>query len=281
MKILNQDAKQAGFGRATRLQIVYRPIGELKLNPTNPRRHSKKQIRQIAYSIKAFDFNVPILVDRDDNVTAGHARVLACLELGITEVPTLCLEHLSPVQIRAFMIADNRLTEIATWDDRLLAQQLKDLSLIGLDFDVEVTGFEMGEIDLRIASLEDEPDPTDDPADAVPELPARPPISKIGDIWHLGRHRILCGNAREHADLEKLMGQERAALAFTDPPYNVPIDGHASGLGAIHHRPFPMASGRDGQAGVHCFSPPGLPEPRRIQQGWRDPLHLHGLASSR
>src|SRR5215472_15679170 len=114
------------------LTVVYSPIGSLKLDPTNPRRHSKKQIRQIAASIKAFGFNVPILVDADGNVIAGHARVLACLELGITEVPTLCLEHLSPVQIRAFMIADNRLTEIATWDDRLLAQQLKDLSLIGL-----------------------------------------------------------------------------------------------------------------------------------------------------
>ena len=174
---------------------------------------------------------------------AGHGRLLAALELGMSEVPTLCLEHLSPVQIRAFMITDNRLTEIATWDDRLLAQQLKDLSLIGLDFDIEACGFEMGEIDLRIAELEDEPDQADDPADAVPELPARPPISKIGDLWQLGRHRVLCGNALEHADLEALMGEERAALAFTDPPYNVPIDGHASGLGAIHHRPFPMASG--------------------------------------
>jgi len=185
-----------------------------KPNPTNPRRHSKKQIRQIANSIKTFGFNVPILVDRDGNVIAGHGRLLACQELGITEVPTLCLDHLTASQIRAFMIADNRLTEIATWDDRLLAQQLKDLSLIGLDFDVEVTGFEMGEIDLRIASLEDEPDPADDPADAVPELPARPPISKIGDLWLLGRHRVLCGNALERADFETLMGEERAALAL-------------------------------------------------------------------
>jgi DNA modification methylase len=243
MKVLNQDAKQAGSGRATRLHVVYRPIGELKPNPTNPRRHSKKQIRQIANSIDAFGFNVPILADRDGNVIAGHGRLLACQELGITEVPTLCLEHLTAAQIRAFTIADNRLTEISTWDDRLLAQQLKDLSLIGLDFDIEVTGFEMGEIDLRIASLEDEPNPADDPADAVPELPAGSPISKIGDLWHLGRHCVLCGNALKRADFATLMSEERAALAFTDPPYNVPIDGHASGLGAIHHRPFPMASG--------------------------------------
>src|SRR6516225_1270832 len=178
MKVLDQDAK---VGRPRRLQVVYRPIGELKPDPKNSRLHSKKQIRQIANSIKTFDFNVPILVDREGNVIAGHGRLLACQELGITEVPTLCLEHLTQAQIRAFTIADNRLTEISTWDDRLLAEQLKDLSLIGLDFDIEACGFEMGEIDLRIAELEDEPDQADDPADAVPELPARPPISKIGD----------------------------------------------------------------------------------------------------
>jgi DNA modification methylase len=140
------------------------------------------------------------------------------------------------------MIADNRLTEIAVWDDRLLAQHLKDLSLLGLDFSLELTGFDMGEIDLRIASLEDEHDPADDLADAVPELPARP-LSTLGDLWLLGPHRVLCGNALDAMALATLMGNELAATVFTDPPYNVPIEGHASGLGAIHHRPFPMASG--------------------------------------
>src|SRR5262249_33425132 len=152
-------------------------------------RHSKKQVRQIANSIKTFNFNVPILIDGEGNVIAGHGRLLAAQELGMTEVPTLCLDHLTPAQARAFMIADNRLTEIAVWDDRLLAQQFKELSLIGLDFDIEVTGFEMGEIDLRIASLEDLPEPDDDPADVVPEIPAGPPLSKIGDRWVLGDHR--------------------------------------------------------------------------------------------
>jgi len=225
------------------LRVVYRRIDDLKLDPTNPRRHSKKQIRQIANSVKTFGFNVPVLVDADLNVIAGHGRLLAGRELGITEVPTLCLDHLSPAQARAFMIADNRLTEIATWDEGLLAQQLKELSLLGLDFNIEVTGFEMGEIDLRIASLEDEPDPADDPADVVPELLARPPLSKIGDLWLLGPHRVLCGNALDAEALAALMGQEVAAMVFSDPPYNVPIDGHASGLGAIHHRPFVMGSG--------------------------------------
>src|SRR5271154_2372651 len=126
-----------------RLEIISRPQDDLKPDPANPRRHSKRQIQQIAESIRAFGFNVPILVDRDGNVIAGHGRLLACGELGIDEVPTLCLDHLTPPQARAFRIADNKLTENATWDDRLLAEQLRDLSLSGLDFDIEVTGFEM------------------------------------------------------------------------------------------------------------------------------------------
>jgi DNA modification methylase len=238
MKSANARAR-----RTEPLKVIYRLIEELRPDPANPRVHSKKQIRQIANSIETFGFNVPVLVDADLNVIAGHGRLLACRELGWTEVPTLCLDHLTSAQARAFMIADNRLTEIASWDDRLLAQQLKDLSLLGLDFDIEVTGFETGEIDLRIASLEHMPERDADPADAVPEVSAGPPVSKIGDVWLLGRHRILCGNALDPAAYAALMGEERATMVFTDPPYNVPIDGHASGLGAIHHRPFPMASG--------------------------------------
>ena len=169
------------------LTVVYHRIETLKLDPANPRVHSKKQIRQIANSIREFGFVAPVLIDRDGKVLAGHGRLLACRELGITEVPTLCLDHLTPAQARAFMIADNRLTEIATWDEQLLAEQLKELSFLNLDFSLELTGFEMGEIDLRIASLDDVPDPADDPADAIPELPARPPLSKRGDLWRLER----------------------------------------------------------------------------------------------
>src|SRR5271167_457115 len=133
-------AKPARARAAKLLKIVYRPVEELKLDPANPRRHSKKQIRQIANSIRTFGFIVPVLIDRDGTVLAGHGRLLACRELGITEVPTASLDHLTPAQARAFMIADNRLTEIATWDDQLLAEQLRDLSLLGLDFSIEVTG---------------------------------------------------------------------------------------------------------------------------------------------
>jgi DNA modification methylase len=225
------------------LKIVYLPIDELKPDPANPRHHTKKQIRQIGKSLRAFGFIVPILTDNDNNIIAGHGRALAAHEVGITEVPTLRLDHLSPAEARAFMIADNRLTEIATWDDRLLAEQLRELSVHGLDFNIEVTGFEMGEIDLRIASLEEPPERDDDPADLLPKVPDGPAITRNGDVWVLDRHRVLCGNALDAGAFTALMGEEGAAMVFTDPPYNVPIDGHASGLGAIHHRPFPMATG--------------------------------------
>ena len=250
MKASSVGSKPA---EAELLNMVYRPIEELKLDPANPRLHGKKQIRQIANSIKTFGFNVPILTDRDDKVICGHGRLLACRELGWTAVPTLALDHLTPAQACAFMIADNRLSEIATWDDRLLAQQLQELSVLGLDFSLEVTGFEMGEIDLRIASLDEMSTPDADPADAVPEISAGPPVSRIGNLWLLGRHRLLCGSALDTLAFTALMGGERAPMVFSDPPYNVEIDGHTSGLGAIHHRPFPMASGEMDKAEFTAF----------------------------
>ncbi len=249
----NPRAQRKAPSLAPQLSIVYRAINELKPDPNNPRVHSKKHVRQIAASIEAFGFIVPVLVDREGKLIAGHGRLAACRSLGWSEVPTLCLDHLTPAQARAFMIADNRLTEIASWDDRLLAEQLKDLSLIGLDFDIEVTGFEMAEIDLRIAALEDPPEQGDDPADVVPDIPEGAPVSKLGDLWRLGRHRVLCGSALDPAAFAALMCEERAAAVFSDPPYNVPIDGHASGLGAIHHRPFPMASGEMDRAEFTAF----------------------------
>ena len=243
MKSTNGGSRKARVAAAKSLNIVYRPIRELKPDPNNPRHHSKKQIQQIANSIEAFGFNVPVLIDPDGNIVAGHGRILACDKLGWSEVPTLCLDHLTPAYVRAFRIADNRFTEIAVWDDRLLAEQLRELSLLDLDFSIELTGFEVPEIDLRIALLDDAPEAADDPADVLPEAAAGPPLSQIGDLWVLGRHRLLCGSALDPAAFATLLGDERAAIVFTDPPYNVPIDGHASGLGAIHHRPFPMASG--------------------------------------
>ena len=232
--------------RDPRIEVVYRPIDLLQPDPRNARRHSRKQIRQIADSIRVFGFNVPILIDAELKVIAGHGRLLACNLLGRKEVPTINLEHLSPAQARAFMIADNRLTEIASWDDRLLGEQLRELSELNLDFSLEATGFDMAEIDLLIegASAMPEPDPDDVPL----AIGSGPAVTRPGDTWLLGLHRIHCGSALDEAAYRVLMEGDRAAMVFTDPPYNVPIDGHVGGLGAIHHREFAMASGEMDEA---------------------------------
>ncbi|MDO8431321.1 MAG: DNA methyltransferase [Candidatus Binatus sp.] len=228
------------------IKVSYLPIAQLVLNARNPRFHSPRQIRQIARSIEAFGFNVPVLIDSKREVIAGHGRVLACKLLGRTEVPTISLQHLSDAQAKAFMIADNRLTENSVWDDRLLAEQLKELSVLDLDFSLEATGFEMGEIDLRIEGL-DSPNEADE-ADDLSELPAGPPVTRLGDLWLLGEHRVYCGSALDAQAYAALMGAERADLVFTDPPYNVPIAGNVSGLGTVRHREFKMASGEMSEA---------------------------------
>src|SRR5262249_601991 len=155
------------------------PIDQLKLNPKNPRAHRRRQIRQIAESMRTFGFIVPVVVDSELNVIAGHGRVMAGRLLGWAEVPTTQLGHLSEAQIKAYTIADNRLTDNSTWDKRLLAEQLKEIAESELDFSLEVTGFDMGDIDVHIEGLA-APPVDDDPADAVPEPRSGPPISKIG-----------------------------------------------------------------------------------------------------
>jgi DNA modification methylase len=223
------------------ISVVYRAVDELRLDPKNPRKHSRRQIKQIARSIEGFGFNVPVLVDTDLKVIAGHGRLLACRELGWTEVPTISLEHLDEQQARAFAIADNRLTENSEWDDALLGEHLAALAALDLEFDLEATGFEMAEIDMRIEALSIA---SNDDRDAADELPAAgPPVTRPGELWVLGEHRILCANALEPVSYDQLLDSNRAAVVFTDPPYNVPIDGHVSGLGAIKHREFAMASG--------------------------------------
>jgi hypothetical protein len=240
-----QPSIQTGADKAhRRIGVVYRPVADLQLDPHNPRVHKARQLRQIANSIEAFGFNVPVLIDGALKVIAGHGRIMACRLLGWTSVPTICLEHLTAAQARAFTIADNRLTEISAWNDHLLGEQMRDLAALDLDFSIEATGFEMAEIDLRIEALNLTPKPEDDdPGDILPNGPAGPPVSRSGDLWRLGRHRVLCGDALREANYRILMGDRRAGVVFADPPYNVPIDGHATGLGAIRHREFMMAAG--------------------------------------
>jgi DNA modification methylase len=226
-----------------RLVVTYVALNAITLDPKNPRRHTARQIRQIARSMKVFGIVVPLLIDRHNKVVCGYGRFLAAQSLGFTEVPVIRLEHLSEAQAQAFQIADNRLAETSEWDDRFLAESLKELSELNLDFSLETTGFEMGEIDLRIEALSPTRDQSDPKDDVLPHQSDGSAVTQRGDIWLLNQHRICCGNAADRGAVEGLMGGKRAGMAFLDPPYNVPIDGHASGLGAIHHREFAMASG--------------------------------------
>ncbi|MCH9053326.1 MAG: ParB N-terminal domain-containing protein [Proteobacteria bacterium] len=220
------------------LKVEYRDLKALKPYDRNARTHSKKQIRQIAASIERFGWTNPVLIDGQDQIVAGHGRVAAAKRLGIEAVPTIRLETMSEVEIRAYVIADNRLAELAEWDDEILAIELQ--ALVELDFDVEVTGFETAEIDLLIDGL-DAAGAIDD-GDRIPEVdPSASRVTQAGDLWRLGRHRLLCGDATKRKSFERLMAGERAQMVFTDPPYNVPIDGHVCGLGRIRHAEFAMA----------------------------------------
>jgi DNA modification methylase len=235
------------------LSIIYLPIQALQLNPRNPRLHSKRQIKQIAQSIQRFGFNVPVLANSLNQVLVGHGRVLAAQLLGLTEVPVIRIEFLTDAQAQAFAIADNRLQEHSSWDHQLLAEIFTELAALELDFSLEDTGFSMGEIDLRIEGLSAVAEAGPDPADQLPEPSSVPPVSALGDSWQLGRHRLLCGNALEGISYEVLMQGAPADIIFTDPPYNVRIDGHVSGKGRIHHREFPMAVGEMSEAEFSDF----------------------------
>ncbi len=229
------------------LRIEPRSIDSLKLRRNNPRTHSEKQIRQIADSIETFGFTNPVLIDASDTVIAGHGRVRAAKRLGIEQVPTVRLEHFSPEQVRAYVIADNRLAECAGWDRDLLAMEIQELAEIDLDFDLEVMGFETGELDLLMGGAAAEQGV--DPADAEPDgEPDGPTVSRVGDLWEIGRHRLLCGDSLEGGSYDRLMTGKKAQLVFVDPPYNVRIDGHVSGLGQARHGEFRMASGEMSEA---------------------------------
>ncbi|AEI94783.1 site-specific DNA-methyltransferase [Roseobacter litoralis] len=222
--------------------MTMRPVGDLNPYANNPRTHSKKQIRQIADSIREFGWTNPVLIDAGGGVIAGHGRIAAAKLLGITDVPVLRLEHMSEAQKRAYIITDNKLAENAGWDSDLLKIELQGLLDLSIDFDIELTGFETGEIDVLLAP-ETAPEPEPVP---LPETD-RPPVSRPGDLWLIGKHRLLCGDALNPADWRALMDQDKAQMIFVDPPYNVPIAGHVSGLGAVKHREFAMASGEMSQ----------------------------------
>ncbi|MDH3668976.1 MAG: site-specific DNA-methyltransferase [Paracoccaceae bacterium] len=225
--------------------IQWVPPGELKPWGRNARTHTKKQVRQIGRSIAEFGFTNPVLIDEGRTILAGHGRVLAAIERGLEAVPCRLISTLSAAQKRAYVLADNKLALNAGWDEELLAAELGALMDPEIDFDVEITGFLIAEIDSLVEGQAPE-EPGDPEDDVVPvEAPAR---CRPGDIWRLGRHRLICGDAMEPEAVGMLMGDAKARMVFTDPPYNVPIDGHVGGSGKIKHREFAMASGEMSEA---------------------------------
>ncbi len=215
-------------------------VNKLKPYKNNARKHPDKQIQQIVNSIKQYGFMNPVLVDGNYRIMAGHGRVEAAKKIGMKEVPVISTDHLSEDQIRAFIIADNKIAQNAGWHNDILSIELEYLSTVE-EFNVdEVTGFETAEIDLLIdidifgeGECDEVIEPeTDEPA-----------ITQPGDVWNLGDHVLICGDATDSSTFVELLGDERAHMVFTDPPYNVPIDGHVCGLGKIKHKEFAMASG--------------------------------------
>lgn len=215
------------------LAISLRLVAEIYPDPRNARTHSKAQIEQIAASIQEFGFTNPILITPAGLIIAGHGRLLAAKKLGLAEVPTIELNGLSDQQIRALRIADNKIALGAGWDLDLLRVELSELDLGG--FDVSLTGFSTGEMDVF---LTDAVDPDDE---VIPPVPVEP-RTRRGDIWAVGDHRIGCGDGRDLSFLRQVIGEgTRVDAAFLDPPYNVRISGHANARG--RHREFVMASG--------------------------------------
>ena len=218
------------------------PLSTFKLNPRNARTHSKKQIRQIANSITAFGFVVPLLIDEDGLIIAGHGRLKAARMLGLQEAPAVVLDGLSEAKKRALLIADNKIAENAGWDREQLAAEIPELTdlLIEENLDISITAFEAVEIDQIVADFEKD---SRDPADRLePAWQTGPIVSKPGDLWQLGAHRLLCGDTRDSGSIGRLMGKERAAMAFLDPPYNVRVK-DIVGRGRTKHDEFAMASG--------------------------------------
>ena len=226
----------------TKLDIEYLPAATLQAYPRNARTHSKKQIKQIAESIRQFGFTNPLLIDDHNIILAGHGRLAAARRLDMGEVPCVRLSHMTAAQKKAYVIADNKLALNAGWDEELLALELQELLSVDVNFDIGLTGFTIAEVDGLIEGLENA-EPGDPHDDRLPPLSEAAAITQAGDVWQLGRHRLICGDALLPEVVETLMCGEVAQMVFTDPPYNVKIDGHVSGLGSVQHREFARASG--------------------------------------
>lgn len=222
------------------LTVVYTPLDTLTEYPNNPRQHDTKQLIKIQNSIEKFGFINPILVDEHNEIIAGHARLAAARLAHLPQVPVIRLEHLSTAQKKAYRIADNKLAELGTWSIENLQLEFQELEKLDLDFSLGITGFDMGDIDLILEGKEAKADPK---ANNIPFIPDNEVVTREGDIWILGEHRIICGNSLQKETLSPLMEDKKADMVFTDPPYNVKINGHVCGAGNVQHKEFKFASG--------------------------------------
>ncbi|WP_428056314.1 site-specific DNA-methyltransferase [Candidatus Avelusimicrobium fimicolum] len=222
------------------LTVVYTPLDTLTEYPNNPRQHDTKQLIKIQNSIEKFGFINPILVDEHNEIIAGHARLAAARLAHLPQVPVIRLEHLSAAQKKAYRIADNKLAELGTWSIENLQLEFQELEKLDLDFSLGITGFDMGDIDLILEGKEAKADPK---ANNIPFIPDDEVVTREGDIWILGEHRIICGNSLQKETLSQLMENKKADMVFTDPPYNVKINGHVCGAGNVQHKEFKFASG--------------------------------------
>lgn len=236
----------------------------IRANPRNARTHTDRQIRQIAASIRAFGFTNPVLIDEVGTIIAGHGRLTAAERLGLTELPVIRIAHLSAAEKRALMLADNKIALNAGWDLEILAVELADLSSADVDLDIDLTGFEMGKIDVILEAASEEG--SDDAEFAPLPDPDLPAVTRRGDIWQLGPHRVMCGDALSAADLNNLMQGAFADVGFTDPPFNVPIRGHVSGKGQVRHREFVQGSGEMSADGFADFLEDALSNCARVSR---------------
>ena len=223
------------------LQITYQSTRSLVANPDNARTHPQKQVDRLVRSIKSFGFNVPVLVDRHGMILCGHGRVLAAVEAGIEQVPTICIDHLTEAQRKAFVLADNKLFEGGSWDEEQLAIEFQSILELGDDtFEIVDTGFEIGEVDHLIGKHNRSEGACEEPAFD----PARvDPICRAGDLWLMGRHLLFCGDALDPDSYRVLLGKLKADMIITDAPYNCAIPRNVSGLGKNKHDNFLTASG--------------------------------------
>lgn len=231
--------------KSTHPRIELLATSSLRPNPRNARTHSDRQLRQIAASIERFGWLVPIVADGDMMIAAGHGRWEAAKLLALDTVPVIRAEFLREADRRAFALAENRIAELSGWDDKLLAEELS--ALFDSGYNLEITGFTTADLDFSVPEASAKPEEVELPApDAVA-------VTRLGDLWLIGPHRILCGDSTKAETFEAALGDERADMVFGDLPYNVPIAGFVSGNGVNRHREFVMGAGEMSPAEFTTF----------------------------